>query len=61
MLLPLVLGYVVGAVGVYAILYKSAPFIVDSESETVGHEVKHGFCDTTVIELFPEQEVRRAA
>jgi hypothetical protein len=61
MLIPIFLGYVVGATAVYAFLYKSAPLIPSSEFEEKGFDTGVGTFDTTVIELFPEQEVRRAA
>jgi hypothetical protein len=56
MLVPLVLGYVVGAVGMYSFLANAAPVLAEEEAThpAVGYE-------TEVIELFPAEEIRRAA
>ena len=57
MLIPLVLGYVVGAAGFYTLLSKTAPVLeVEGASNATGAG-EH----SEVIELFPDQEVRKAA
>ena len=51
MLTPLLLGYVVGAVGIYALLYKLSPVVTDDYvmQSSASSDVKH----VEVIELFP--------
>lgn len=58
MVVPLVLGYVIGAVGFYALLNKIAPVL---EVETATHPLSGSAEHTEVIELFPDQEKRKAA
>lgn len=57
MLIPLVLGYVVGAAGFYTLLSKTAPVLEVEGALTVTGTGEH----SEVIELFPDQEVRKAA
>lgn len=57
MLIPLVLGYVVGAAGFYTLLSKTAPVL---EVETASNRTGTGE-HAEVIELFPDQEERKAA
>jgi hypothetical protein len=56
MVIPMILGYVVGAVAMYTILHRTAPVLAD-ESGT--HPVAE--FDTQIIELFPAKEERKAA
>jgi hypothetical protein len=56
MLAPLVLGYVIGAVGFYSLLHKTA-MVVDEKAATAS-----GSRETEIVELFPaRQEERKAA
>ncbi|MEI7576015.1 MAG: hypothetical protein WCK51_03915 [Armatimonadota bacterium] len=57
MLIPLVLGYVVGAAGFYTLLSKTAPVLEVEGASTMTGAGEH----SEVIELFPDQEVRKAA
>jgi hypothetical protein len=52
-LAPLLLGYVVGAVGIYALLYKLSPVVTDDNvmQSNVSGEATH----VEVIELFPSE------
>lgn len=54
MFAPMLLGYALGAIGVYAALYRFAPVSADETATT--HAPK-----TEVITLFDEETVRRAA
>jgi hypothetical protein len=57
MLIPLVLGYVVGAVGFYTLLSKTAPVIKVEGTSSMTGAGEH----SEVIELFPDQEEPKAA
>ncbi|MDH4387371.1 MAG: hypothetical protein QE269_01455 [Fimbriimonas sp.] len=57
MLIPLVLGYVVGAVGFYTLLSKTAPVIKVEGTSSMTGAGEH----SEVIELFPDQEEQKAA
>ena len=57
MLIPLVLGYVIGAAGFYTLLSKTAPVLEVEGASTMTGAGEH----SEVIELFPDQEVRKAA
>lgn len=60
MILPMVLGYVVGAVGAYTLLYRKAPVIEEEFFE--GKGLDQTLTETTeVIELFSEEETARKA
>jgi hypothetical protein len=57
-LTPLILGYVVGAVGIYALLYKLSPVVADDRvmPSNASGEATH----VEVIELFPtDQQVEQ--
>ena len=65
MLVPALLGYIVGAVGIYTLLYKLSPVVaVDRE---VRNLASNGNGHTEIIELFPRyvsensDEARKAA
>lgn len=57
MLIPLVLGYVVGAAGFYTLLSKIASVLEVEGTPSVTGAGEH----SGVIELFPDQEERKAA
>ena len=54
MLVPLVLGYVVGAVGIYTLLYKLSP-VTPEDKLTLTH-APQSIGSTDVIELFPRRQ-----
>lgn len=57
MIVPLLLGYVVGAVGIYALLTKTAAVV--EVDETPYQMPNRG--EGEVIDLFGDQEIRKAA
>ena len=57
MLIPLVLGYVVGAVGFYTLLSKTAPILEVEGTSNMTGAGEH----SEVVELVPDQEERKAA
>lgn len=65
MLVPALLGYIVGAVGVYTLLYKLSPVVADDRDARVFASNQSGQAE--VIELFPRRiddenaHVRKAA
>lgn len=54
MLAPLLLGYVVGAVGIYALLYKISPVV--AEDRVAQFNAPDGTTHVEVIELFPTEQ-----
>lgn len=65
MLVPALLGYIVGAVGVYTLLYKLSPVVADDRDARVLASNQGGHAE--IIELFPRRvdedhdQVRKAA
>lgn len=59
MLLPMLLGYVVGAVGIYTLLYKFAPTVAEDRAFAYGDHDRLEAAE--IIELFPTREQRNAA
>ena len=55
MLVPMLLGYIVGAVGTYALLYKLAPVVSDDYATQTNASGVDGRVE--VLELFPSNEV----
>ncbi|MEI7984258.1 MAG: hypothetical protein WCI55_01420 [Armatimonadota bacterium] len=62
MLAPLLLGYVVGAVGIYSLLYKISPVVTDDHVARLNASGDASHVET--IELFPAErsaDQRKAA
>jgi hypothetical protein len=57
MIVPMILGYAVGAIGMYTLLYNRAPRLSFEEEAT--HPVLT--YDTEIIHLYASEEVRKAA
>jgi hypothetical protein len=57
MIVPLLLGYVVGAVGIYALLTKTAAVV---EVDDTPYQMPNRG-EGEVIDLFGDQEIRKAA
>lgn len=54
MILPMLLGYVVGAIGIYTLLYKLSPMMV--EDQAIPTTAAGTTFQAEVIELFPREE-----
>jgi hypothetical protein len=54
MILPMLLGYVVGAIGIYTLLYKLSPMM--SEDQALPTTTAGTKFQAEVIELFPREE-----
>lgn len=59
MLIPMLLGYVLGGVGVYCLLTKYAP-VVNEDPVTTRLE-NNGSGEAEIIELFPQHDQRKVA